>query len=110
MTWLITLFKKRSPDRLPNRCVHSVLHSENTSHLFGDCRGPDAKKRSTERVYSYVRVPTQVLQSLIKSYICFSICKALQSLILGYFRPKGSYKVLYFIQKEISEMINKTPT
>ena len=36
------LFDKRSPDRLANRCVHSVLQSEKTSHLFGDCRGPDA--------------------------------------------------------------------
>ena len=29
--WLIALFDKRSPDRLPIRCVHSVLHSEKTS-------------------------------------------------------------------------------
>ena len=54
MTWLVALFDKRSPDRLPNRCVHSVLHREKTSHLFGDYRGPDAEKTSTERVYSYV--------------------------------------------------------
>ena len=37
------------------------------------------------------RVPTQVLQSLIKSYICFFICKALQSLIFG----------VFFIQKVV---------
>ena len=43
--WLTALFDKRSPDRLPNRCVHSVLHSEKTSHLFGDCCGPDAEKK-----------------------------------------------------------------
>ena len=48
-----------------------------------------------------LRVPTQVLQSLIKSYICFSICKALYSLILGYFRPNRSYKVLFLIEKEV---------
>ena len=45
------------------------------------------------------RVPTQVLQSLIKSYNCFSIYKALQSLIFWYFRPNRSYKVLYFYRK-----------
>ena len=44
VTQLIALFDKRSPDRLPKRCVHSVLHSEKTRHLFGDCRGPDAEK------------------------------------------------------------------
>ena len=47
--------------------------------------------------YSY-RVPTQVLQSLIKSYIDFSICKALQSVIFWYFRQKRSYKVLFRIK------------
>ena len=47
-----------------------------------------------------IRVPTQVLQSLIKSYICFSICKALQSLIFGVFLSKRSYKVLFFERKE----------
>ena len=54
VTWLIALFDKRWPDRLPNRCVHSVLNSEKTSHLFGDRWGPDAEKKSTKRVYSYV--------------------------------------------------------
>ena len=44
---------------------------------------------------------------LIKSYICVSICKALQSLILGYFRPKWSYKVLFLLEKEISEITIK---
>ena len=52
VTWLIALFDKR-PDRLLNRLVHSVLHSEKTSHLFRDCWGPDADKTITERVYSY---------------------------------------------------------
>ena len=37
---------------------------------------------------------------LMKSYICFSICKALQSLIFVYFRPNRSYKILMFIQKK----------
>ena len=37
------------------------------------------------RVECTFRVPTQVLQSLIKSYICFPVCKALQSLIFGVF-------------------------
>ena len=46
-------------------------------------------------------VPTQVLQSLItlKSYICVSICKALQSLIFGVFPPRRSYKVLFLLEK-----------
>ena len=48
------------------------------------------------------RVPTQVLQSLIKSYICFSICKALQSLIFGVFLSKRSYKVLFLKEKKVS--------
>ena len=52
----------------------------------------------------YIRVPTQVLQSLIKSYICFSICKALQSLIFGVFLTKRSYKVLFLKEKKVSEM------
>ena len=34
------------------------------------------------------REPTQVLQSLIKFYICFYICKALQCLIFRCFWPK----------------------
>ena len=42
VTWLI--------NRFPNRCVCSVLHSEKTTHLFGDCQGLDAEKKSTERV------------------------------------------------------------
>ena len=54
VTWLIALFDKRLPDRLPNRCVHSDLHSEKTSHLFEDCQGHDAEKKCTGRVYSYV--------------------------------------------------------
>ena len=54
MTWLIALFDKRSPNRFLNRCVYSVLHSEKTSHLFEDCWGPDAEKKSKETVYSYV--------------------------------------------------------
>ena len=45
MTWLIALFDKSSPDGLPNRCVHSVLQSEKTSHLFGDCQQPDKEKK-----------------------------------------------------------------
>ena len=49
-------------------------------------------------------VPTQVLQSLIKSYICFSICKALQSLIFGVFSTKMSYKVLFLKEKKVSEL------
>ena len=44
------------------------------------------------------RVPTQVLQSLIKSYIRFSVCKALQSLIFWYFCPRGRIKS-YFGKK-----------
>ena len=48
------------------------------------------------------RVPTQVLQSLIKSYICFSIYKALQSHIFGVFSSKRSYKVLFLKEKKVS--------
>ena len=47
---------------------------------------------------SLYRVPTQVLQSIIKSYIGFSIYKALESLIFGYFRPQRCYKVLFFVE------------
>ena len=49
----------------------------------------------------YYRVPTQVLQSLIKSYIVFFIYKALQSLIFGYFRPQRSNKVLFLIENNL---------
>ena len=45
--------------------------------------------------------------SLIKSYIWFSICKALQSLILRCFWPKRSYKVLFLIGKDFSALTNK---
>ena len=38
---------------------------------------------------------------LTKSYNCFSIYKALQSLILGIFSPKRSYKVLFLKGKKI---------
>ena len=51
-------------------------------------------------------VPTQVLQSLIKSYIYFPICKALQSLIFWVVSFKRSYKVLYLIVKKVSESRN----
>ena len=50
---------------------------------------------------NFSRVPTQVLQSLLKSYIRFSICKALQSLIFWVFSSKRSYQVLFL--KEIKE-------
>ena len=40
---------------------------------------------------------------LAKSYICFSVCKALQSFISRVFSSKISYKVLFFIEKKISE-------
>ena len=43
------------------------------------------------------RVPTQVLQSLIKSYIFFPIC------IFWVFSFKRSYKVLYLMVKKVSE-------
>ena len=44
------------------------------------------------KIQTESRVPTQVLQSLIKSYIWFSICKALQSLIFRCFGQKGLIK------------------
>ena len=47
---------------------------------------------------SFDRVPAQVLQSLIKSYIGFSICKAVQCLICGYFRPQMSYKDIFLLK------------
>ena len=53
---------------------------------------------------SAIRVPTQVSQSLIKSYICFSICKALQSLVFLVFSSKRSYKVLFLKGKKGSEL------
>ena len=46
------------------------------------------------------RVPMQVLQSLIKSYICFPVCKALQSLICGVFLFKRSYEVIYLREED----------
>ena len=49
-------------------------------------------------------MPTQVFQSLIKSYIF--LCKALQSLILWVFSFKRSYKVLYLIVKKVPESRN----
>ena len=51
------------------------------------------------------RVPTQVLQSLIKSYICFFVCKALQSLFLS-FLSKRSYKILFLLEKKGAELRN----
>ena len=54
--------------------------------------------------YKDPRVPTQVLQSLIKSYICFSICKALQSLIFGVISYQRSYKVLFLKEKKVLEL------
>ena len=38
----------------------------------------------------------QFLLSLIKSYICCSVCKAFQSLIFGIFSSKRSNKVFFF--------------
>ena len=65
--------------------------------IMGEGWGKDEESR--DFIY---RVPTQVLQSLIKSYICLSICKALQSLIFGVFSPKRTYKVLFL--KEVSDL------
>ena len=39
----------------------------------------------------YISMSTQVLQSCIKSDICFSICKTLQSLIFWVFLSKRCY-------------------
>ena len=44
------------------------------------------------------RVSTQVSQCLIKSYIGFSIDKALQSLILGFFDHKGLIKSFFLLK------------
>ena len=46
---------------------------------------------------------------LIKSYIGFSICKALQSLIFGYFQPQRFYKVLFLIEN-ILPLVNRVST
>ena len=40
------------------------------------------------------------------SYICVSICRALQSLISGLFLSKRSYKVLFLLEKNVSELRN----
>ena len=55
-------------------------------------------------------MPTQVLQSLIKSYICFSICKALQSLIFEVFWSKRSYTVLFLKEEKVSEFEMEFPS
>ena len=47
---------------------------------------------------------------LRKSYICFSICKALKSLIFGVFPPKRSYKVLFLFEETVSEVRKVVPT
>ena len=46
---------------------------------------------------------------LTKSYIRFSFCKALQSLILGVFLSKRSYKVLSLMEKKVSELEMRFP-
>ena len=102
VTLLIALFDKRSPDRLPNRCVHIVLHSEKTNHLFGDCRGPDAEKRSTERVYCYVAKkvffwPIQILNLLFhfyhKLHVLISDVALLLKLLTCYFNLNKLFKL-----------------
>ena len=47
---------------------------------------------------------------LTKSYICFSICKALQSLVLGSFCPKGLINCYFLVEKKVSELRNVVPT
>ena len=58
---------------------------------------------------SVSRVPTQVLQSLIRSYIRFSVCKALQSLIFGIFSANRSYKVLFLLKSKFQNNENLKP-
>ena len=97
LTWSIALFDKMLPDRLPNRCVHSVLHSAKTSHLFGDCCGPDAEKKSTERVYSYLAKkvffwPIWILNPLFhfyhKVHVFISDMALMKKLLTCYFQFK----------------------
>ena len=61
-------------------------------------------------LYTYIETmvctgcPCRSYKDYIKSYICFSICKALYSLIFGYLRPKRTFIVLFMIEKEVSEL------
>ena len=50
------------------------------------------------------------LTNLLKSYICFSDCKALQIPILGLFLTERSYKVLFLLEKKFPELRNVVPT
>ena len=43
-------------------------------------------------------------------YLFFQLCKALQSLIFGVFPSKMSYKVLFLLEKKVSEVRNVYPT
>ena len=36
-----------------------------------------------------------------KVFVCFSICKALQSLIFGYFQEKTYYEVLFLVEMRL---------
>ena len=55
-------------------------------------------------MYVYIRVPTQVLQNLIFVFPSVRLYKVLFMVI---FAKKGLIEVLFFIQKEISEIITK---
>ena len=74
MTWLIALLDhdERSLGRLPNRCVHSTLHSEKTSYLFADCIVLDLTQRHRimERVYYHVamKVFFYIIETLNKLF------------------------------------------
>ena len=51
----------------------------------------------------FYRVPTQVLQSLIKAYIRFSFVRPYKVLFLGYFLPEGLIIFLFCLKKKVSE-------
>ena len=84
----------------------SFIDMEFGNHVIEDQLGYQYSNYELEKIYSgrivhiFNRVPTQVLQSLIMSYICFSVCKALQSLISGIFSSKMSYKVLFLLKSK----------
>ena len=76
---------------------HSWVRQPN-KYLWLPCWATTLKKDFSTP--GWRRLPLQVLQSIIKSYFCFSVCKALQSLNFGIFSSDRSSKVLFLIKSK----------